>query len=107
VEKVCTHAAILKTGNMIMTGDVAEIMMDQDIVELSAADIHALANVLKHFGKETEIDSKSNTVQIVFPKGTAKMEEINRHCFNNGIVLTQLVLRKKKLEARFFELTNN
>ena len=107
VEKVCTHAAILKTGNLITTGDVAEIMMDEDIVELSSADIHALATIIKQLGKELIIDEKANTVQIIFPKGAAKMEEINQHCFNNGVVLTQLVLRKKRLEARFFELTNN
>ena len=107
VEKVCTHAAILKTGNLITTGDVAEIMMDEDIVELSAADINALSSILQHFGKEVFFDEKKNTVQIIFPKGTAKMEEINQYCFNNGVVLTQLVLRKKRLEARFFELTNN
>jgi ABC-2 type transport system ATP-binding protein len=107
VEKVCTHAAILKTGNLITTGDVSEIMMDEDIVELSAADINALLTVLNNMGKEVLVDEKANTVQIIFPKGTAKMEEINRHCFNNGVVLTQLVLRKKRLETRFFELTNN
>ncbi len=107
VEKVCTHAAILKTGNIISSGSVAEIMMDEDIVELSAIDIHALSSVLKQMGKEIIIDEKANTVQIIFPKGTAKMDEINRYCFTNGVVLTQLVLRKKRLEARFFELTNN
>ena len=107
VEKVCTHAVILKTGHVITSGNVDEIMMDEDVVELSAADIPALSAVLKHFGKEVVLDDKTNTVQIIFPKGTAKMDEINRHCFNNGIVLTQLVLRKKRLEARFFELTNN
>jgi len=58
-------------------------------------------------GKKVEFDDKTNTVQIIFPKGMAKMDEINQFCFNNGIVLTQLVLRKKRLEARFFELTNN
>jgi ABC-2 type transport system ATP-binding protein len=107
VEKVCTHAAILKTGNLITTGHVDEIMMDEDIVELAAADINALSRVLQHFGKKVAFDEKTSTVQIIFPKGTAKMDEINQFCFNNGIVLTQLVLRKKRLEARFFELTNN
>ena len=107
VEKVCTHAAILKTGNIITTGSVDEIMKDEDIVELSAADINALMTILKNMGKEVVVDEKANTIQIIFPKGTAKMDEINRHCFNNGVVLTQLVLRKKRLEARFFELTNN
>ena len=35
------------------------------------------------------------------------MEDINRLCFENGIVLNHLILKKKRLEARFFELTNN
>jgi len=107
VEKVCTHAAILKTGDLITTGHVDEILMDEDMVELSSADINALSAVLKKMGKEVIIDEKTNTVQIIYPKGIAKMDEINRYCFDNGIVLTQLVLRKKRLEARFFELTNN
>lgn len=107
VEKVCTHAAILKTGNLITTGNVADIMMDEDIVELSAANIPALSDILAHFGKEILLDEKTGTVQIIFPKGTAKMEEINQYCFSKGVVLTQLMLRKKRLEARFFELTNN
>jgi ABC-2 type transport system ATP-binding protein len=107
VEKVCTHAAILKKGELITTGNVDEIMMDEDVVELAATDINALSKVLQHFGKQIVLDDKTNTVQIIFPKNTANMEEINQFCFNNGVVLTQLVLRKKRLEARFFELTNN
>jgi ABC-2 type transport system ATP-binding protein len=107
VEKVCTHAAILKTGNLVATGPVEEIMMDEDVVELSAADMNALVLLLKNMGKEIKLDEKAGTVQVIFPKGTAQMDELNRHCFNNGVVLTQLVLRKKRLEARFFELTNN
>lgn len=107
VEKVCTHAAILKSGNLIMTGPVEEIMMDEDVVELSAADLGALQGVLVRMGLAVNVDEKAGTVQVVFPKGTAKMEELNRHCFNNGVTLSQLVMRKKRLEARFFELTNN
>ena len=107
MEKVCTHAAILKTGNIITTGTVEDIMKDEDVVELSAADINVLLKVLQNMGKEVLLDEKANTVQIIFPKGMTKMEEINRHCFDNGVVLTQLVLRKKRLEARFFELTSN
>ena len=107
VEKVCTHAAILKTGNLITTGHVDEILMDEDIVEMSAADLSALAAMMAKMGKEAWIDEKTGTLKVVFPKGTAKMEDINRYCFSNGIVLSQLILRKKRLEARFFELTNN
>ena len=107
VEKVCTHAAILRTGELITTGEVEEILVDDDVVELSATDIKALANLLHQLNKNVVIDNQANTVVITFPKGQARLDEINSFCFNNGIVLNHLILKKKRLEARFFELTNN
>lgn len=107
VEKVCTHAAILRTGELLTTGEVAEILVDDDVVELSAPDLNALANLLLQLNKNVVVDNKQNTVLITFPKGTAKLDEINNFCFKNGIVLNHLVAKKKRLEARFFELTNN
>ncbi len=106
VEKVCTHAAILKTGNLITTGLVEDIMTEEDIVEVSAADLQKLAALLQQIGSAVTIDEKTKTVQLALPKGSSRLDEINQYCFNNGVVLTQLILRKKRLETRFFELTN-
>lgn len=107
VEKVCTHVAILKTGTLLTTGDVEEVLMDEDVVELSSPDLPALANLLEQLNKEIVIDNTSNTIHIRFAKGEAKLAEINSFCFKNGITLNHLLLKKKRLEARFFELTNN
>jgi ABC-2 type transport system ATP-binding protein len=107
VEKVCTHVAILKTGDLVTTGDVNEVLQDEDVVEVSAADLNLLSNALGQFGSKVSINNVSKTVQLVLPKGTARLDEINRFCFENGIVLNHLLLKKKRLEARFFELTNN
>lgn len=107
VEKVCTHVAILKTGNLITTGHVEEVLMDEDIIEMSAPDLHALAAVFSNDGFQLQTDERNGTVQLFMPKGTARTEAINRRCFDKGIVLSHLVLKKKRLEARFFELTNN
>jgi ABC-2 type transport system ATP-binding protein len=107
VEKVCTHVAILKTGDLITTGEVNEVLQDEDVVEVSASDLDALANTLRAFGNNISIDNVSKTVQLMLPKGSAKLDEINSFCFNKGIVLNHLLLKKKRLEARFFELTNN
>jgi ABC-2 type transport system ATP-binding protein len=46
-------------------------------------------------------------IKIYFPVGTADLSAINNYCFNNGIILNHLLLKKKSLEARFLELTNN
>lgn len=107
VEKVCTHVAILKTGTLLTTGEVEEVLMDEDVVELRSSDLNALATVLKQINNNVVVDTPSNTVRIIFPKGEAKLDEINRFCFQNAIVLSHLMLKKKRLEARFFELTNN
>lgn len=107
VERVCTHAAILKNGNLITTGHVEEIMKDDDLVEMSAPDLPALLAVLAQSEWKALVDEKTKMVQLVFPRGTARMDELNRFCFEKGVVLTHLILKKKKLEARFFELTNN
>ncbi|TCJ17849.1 ATP-binding cassette domain-containing protein [Flaviaesturariibacter flavus] len=107
VEKVCTHVAILKTGELLTTGDVNEVMQDEDIVEAGAADLAALARALAPFSNAVHVDPVSNTASFALPKGSAHLEEINRHCFEQGLVLRHLLLKKKRLETRFFELTNN
>ena len=107
VEKVCTHAAILQTGILLTTGAVEEILTDDDAVELSASNLAALGDLLKQLGQHVTINNELNTVQITLPKGTARLDEINEFCFKNGIILNHLTLKKKRLEARFFELTNN
>lgn len=107
VEKVCSHVAILKSGTLITTGDVDDVLMDEDLVEVKAADINALAAALKQFGSDIIINNEAGTVLLKLPKGKAHPEEINSYCFSQGIVLSHLLLKKKRLEARFFELTNN
>ena len=107
VEKVCTHVAILKTGDLITTGEVNEVLQDEDVVEVSAENLNALANALQQFGSNIKINSVSKTIELTLPKGTAKLDQVNAFCFGKDIVLTHLLLKKKRLEARFFELTNN
>jgi ABC-2 type transport system ATP-binding protein len=107
IEKVSTHVAILKKGELITTGEVGEVLQDEDVVELGATDLNALAAILQQFSDQVSIDIVSNTVQFTLPKGTAKLDEINAFCFSKGITLKHLLLKKKRLEARFFELTNN
>jgi ABC-2 type transport system ATP-binding protein len=106
VEKVCTHVAILKKGNLLISGAVDEVLTNEDIVELSAADIVHLQNILQNFTGCKNIKQEGNNVQLFFPIGTAKPEDLNRFCFENGITLNHLTIKRKSLETKFFELTN-
>ncbi len=107
VEKVCTHVAILKTGNLITAGHVDEVLVNEDIVEVSARDLQQLEAVLTGMGGFKSLKKSANGVQLLYPTGTANLEGINQYCFNNGLVLSHLQLKKKSLETKFLELTNN
>lgn len=107
VEKVCTHVAIMKTGTLITTGAVVDVLQDEDVVELGAADITKLAEILQPMSKQIKIIPEENVIRVTMDLGTARLDDINSFCFSKGIVLTHLILKKKRLEARFFELTNN
>jgi ABC-2 type transport system ATP-binding protein len=107
IEKVCTHVAILKKGTLITSGTVDEVLVDEDVVEIGAANPAALATAMKNWGVAQSVTQKEQLVQLVFPKGAARPEDINRYCFDQGIVLDHLIIKRKRLEAKFFELTNN
>lgn len=107
VEKVCTHMAIMKRGNLLATGTVNEILSNEDIAEVSAADNKRLAELLRGYPGYNKMNIEENgVVHITFPLGTANTESINRFCFDNGLVLNHIQLKKKSLEARFLEMTS-
>jgi len=106
VEKVCTHVGILKMGDLLMAGQVDEVLVNEDIVEIGAANMKLLEQVLATVNGYTGIKNQNEYIQLLFPVNTANLEAINRHCFNNGVVLNHLRVKKKSLETKFLELTN-
>lgn len=107
VEKVCTHVAILRKGELLATGNVNEILANEDIVELGAADLDKLRSVIAQLNNYTTVKENGKILQLFYPVGTANLEEVNQHCFRNGLILNHLNLKKKSLEVKFFELTNS
>ncbi len=106
VEKVCTHVAILKRGNLLTAGPVDEVLVNEDIVEISAAHLDKLQQVSNALPASLFIKQVNGCLQVHYPVGTANLEAINRICFEQGVVLNHLQLKRKSLETKFFELTN-
>ena len=106
VEKVCTHVAILKKGELVATGGVHEILANEDVVEIGAADMAALHLLAQQFSGYNSMKLEGSLIQLFYPIGTIDLEGINRHFFNEGIVLNHLQLKRKSLESKFMELTN-
>jgi ABC-type multidrug transport system ATPase subunit len=107
VEKVCTHVAILQKGTLLTHGHVDEILVTEDIVETGANDMQQLHSILEQYPGVKRVHLNEQHVEVSFSAGTAHLEALNRYCFEKGITLRHLRLRKKSLETKFFELTQN
>jgi len=106
VEKVCTHAVILKFGKQITSGPVSEILSNDDLVEVSSNDLDRTLSVLNQFEGLRKINREGELIVLDFPANKADLSAINAFCFQNGVVLSHLQFRRKSLETRFLELTH-
>ena len=107
VERICSHVAILKRGTLLTSGPVDEVLSNEDIVELASSDMAQLKKCLTEMGGYLSIKEDNDRLQVHYPAGTANLELINSYCFEKGIVLQLLLSKKKSLESKFFELTND
>jgi len=110
VEKVCTHVAIIQKGDLKTVGTVSEVLSknaDATIsIEIGADNNEQLLVVAKQLPGVVRAHVEEGCVKLVCePSLTAK--ELNRLCFENGIVLNRLVQQRKSLETTFLEITGN
>lgn len=107
VEKICTHVAIMRKGEVLTCGKVDEILANEDQVEIGSKNRDSLLLHLKGFPGLIRFSSENKEILLTLPKDTADLETINEFFFKKGVALNHLFLRRQKLEARFFELTQN
>lgn len=106
VEKVCTHMAILQSGRLLTLGSVDELLSDEDLIEIAATDMNQLQSMAAPIpGLVRQLETEG-VLHLYFEKGQADPPTVNAYFHSRGITLKHLVYKKKKLETRFFELTN-
>jgi ABC-2 type transport system ATP-binding protein len=105
VEKVCDHVAILKRGKLIASGTVESVLSAEDCIVLNAADQRLLKECINGYPGLIRMNGTAEGLECYFATGTSAAEQINRFCFEQGLVLSQIVVKKKRLEEKFFELT--
>ncbi len=103
VEKVCTHAAILRKGELLSAGRVGELLRDDTVVIISSGDNRKLFELLVRSRKFGEITERDNGLHIVLLPGTSPAD-VNSFAFANDVVLSKIELRKRSLESEFLEL---
>lgn len=106
VEKVCTHVAILKKGDLLLSGPVDEVLRSEDQIEISSNDAQQLLTTIKAMPGIWDAKISMNTITLSCDENISTAD-INRYCTDKGITLSHLLLKKKSLETKFMELTNN
>lgn len=104
VEKVCTHVAILKSGDLIAAGKVADVLAQGNQLEISADNLDALENFAKELKGLSSLERRKESLVLKFSM-TVNPADLNKHFFDRGILLTHLSIRRKTLESQFLELT--
>ena len=107
VEKVCTHVAILRRGELLMAGDVNVVLTNEDFIEVGveASAMDQLQQVLSTLAQVRLVKSSEGLLQVFFQNAAMDTGEVNRLCFEKGITLKHLQLRKRSLESKFMEIT--
>ncbi|RNI31248.1 ABC transporter ATP-binding protein [Rufibacter latericius] len=104
VEKVCTHMAVLRNGQLKAEGPVSSIMATNDMVFISGgAPLETLLQVARTLSFVTEARQVNQQIQLSLQPEVSS-SELNQAFFSQGIALGQLVVRKKSLESQFLEI---
>jgi len=108
VEKVCTHVAIIQKGHLKAVGSVKDILdtktSEQTVLEIAADDLAALEKTVERMPGVVQVEIMDDYVQVISGDGITATQ-LNRYCFDNGIVLSRLNMKRKSLESTFLEIT--
>ncbi len=104
VEKICSHVAIIKQGNLLATGTVGSIISDEATIEVSADDLEALRRVFEGIPELSNIETKDKLL-ILSITADFPASSLNKIAMDKGIVLSHLNKKSKSLEAEFLEIT--
>ena len=107
VEKVCSHVAIIKNGNLLTTGTVGAIINQNKTIELMASDHVHLSELLRQQPGVIKIDQQESGLLILETNDSVSAASINQLAFEAGMTLSHLVSRQKSLESEFLEITKD
>lgn len=103
VEKICSHVAILKKGELLAKGPVRELLSEEEIIEVSCADNKKLKQELSGSSLAREVLEENGLLIITLNEGVTAAD-INSFSFSRQVVIHHILSRKRSLESQFLEL---
>ena len=106
VEKICSHVAIIKKGKLLAQGPVGAILTSDPVCEIAADDMEHLHRFLSNAPFVKQIVPIKHFYECTLDKSTT-IASVNKAAFEENIIVTHLVGRKRRLEEEFLEITKN
>lgn len=106
VEKVCTHVAVLRTGQLVANGTVDNILLAKEQLLISAPELEPVLALLSRLPYVEQYSQDKDLIALTLQDGYTS-QDLNRDMFAQDIVLSQLTIRRKSLEAQFLKIIKN
>jgi ABC-2 type transport system ATP-binding protein len=103
VEKICSHVAILKKGELLADGPVKELLAEDEIIEISCNDNEKLKSALSGSTLVKEMVTENGLLVLTLNEQVGP-GDINSFAFENKLVIHHMLSRKRSLESQFLEL---
>lgn len=108
VERVCTHVTIIQKGILKTTGTVSEVLSGSTdtgvVIEVSSDDLDNLQHLLSAMPGVQKVIKQENSLVLDCDEQITPAQ-VNKYCFEKGLLLNQLMMKRKSLETRFLEIT--
>jgi len=106
VEKVCNHMVVLKSGQLLYEGKVADLLGNQNAFEVKSEDLLTLETAAQKWNVISQIDKTEDSV-IVTCSDDVSGSNLNKYFYEQGVVLSFINPYQNSLEKKFLEMLQN
>ncbi|MFN8670503.1 MAG: ATP-binding cassette domain-containing protein [Candidatus Sericytochromatia bacterium] len=104
IEKICTHVAVIKKGNLLVSGSIQDVLSKDNKIEVASDNLNLIEENLKAYKGIKRIVRAGIKLEL-YVENDVKSEDINKYLVEKNIYLSHLVLSRQSLEKTFLELT--
>ncbi len=105
IQKVCTHAAILRDGKLLQVSTIDSLIGNQDVrlIKVGAEEMAKVKSIVEQMPSYSIYKEDDHALIIRCPRETTA-SMMNKFFFDHGIVLNQLSVFSESLENQFLEI---
>ena len=81
-----------------------QVLKEETVIDVEADDMQSLKVALEAHAPPLHVVTRESGFRV---SGQTSAEELNRYCFDKGVTLGLLHARKRDLESRFLEITDD